>query len=690
MFSLSNISKSYKTGDSVNKVLEGINISFPDTGLISILGKSGSGKSTLLNIIGLLEKPDSGELTLDGRKLTSLKRNEIDDYRNMEVSFVYQHFNLLEDRSTLENIIIPMMLGGEKEGDAEKKAKQKLKEFGIEGLASKKVSLLSGGEKQRISLIRATSNEPRIILADEPTGALDKRNGEFVMQVLKKESRTKLVILVSHNEELVRRYSDRIITLKEGKINNDEVIASIDSSKSEPKKQRRKKIDSKWSIKSFTYNLKKNSFKNAVMLLSGIIGYAFLLCSLGFYNGSLEASSKQRSNYLDYTVARVSKQTKITIEGSPMSLLKTSRPSKEEVGEKIVSEVPDIKVKNDYGYFLPGSLSCKVNGFPYSGISFSPIMDMSLRDRSKNFIIEGECPNGDSLEYCLVNEAFSKEVGGEAIGKRIDVFEEMSVEYGGVSDEISLSLSFLVVGIVDEFSFLSTPKVFYSYKAFEARMERSKLENISLAGEEINVASLVSSASEESPYAASSYLLFGSESSMEKLKNISKTLSNEGLTISSAPFEIMDSFTQLANAFSSSLLPFAIMEVVGIVFVLSILAYASFVERKKDIAIIMALGARRRYLFEMYASEPLFVGLLSSIFALLVSYPLSRFLSSLIERKFGIVGLLQIPYASLFGIPGLLILLSVLLGGIIIPLIGGGLPLSKALNEGVLEVLRDE
>lgn len=221
MVKVENVIKQYgKNGHTI--ALNGISLQFDDKGLISILGPSGCGKSTLLNLIGLLDRPSSGDIYINGISTKNLKGVDKDRIRNKEIGFIFQSYHLIPTLSLINNVILPLEIENKLASkDAKEKGINLLKKFGLGDLINKKTNELSGGQKQRVAICRALINDPNIILADEPTGALDSENSEEVLKILKEISKEKLVILVTHNEKQAYQYSDRIISLKDGKVIND-------------------------------------------------------------------------------------------------------------------------------------------------------------------------------------------------------------------------------------------------------------------------------------------------------------------------------------------------------------------------------------------------------------------------------------------------------------------------------------
>ena len=228
MLEIKNLCKTYKTkGGVVVKALDDVSIKFPETGMVFLLGKSGSGKSTLLNVTGGLDTPDSGEIIIKGRNSKTFSGSDFDSYRNTFIGFIFQEYNILNEFNIEQNISLALQLQG-KRNDKEA-VDNILKQVDLEGYGKRKPNTLSGGQKQRIAIARALIKNPEIIMADEPTGALDSNTGKQVFDTLKKLSETKLVIIVSHDRDFAEIYGDRIIELADGKIIKDVTKEVVDA-----------------------------------------------------------------------------------------------------------------------------------------------------------------------------------------------------------------------------------------------------------------------------------------------------------------------------------------------------------------------------------------------------------------------------------------------------------------------------
>ena len=323
MLELKNIKKSYKIGEIRQEVLKGIDIKFRDNEFTSILGSSGSGKTTLLNIIGGLDKYDSGELIIDGVSTKNYNDRDWDSYRNYRVGFIFQSYNLIMHQTILSNVEIALTLTGVSKQERKRRAIDALTKVGLKEHINKKPNQLSGGQMQRVAIARALVNNPEIILADEPTGALDSKTSVQIMDLLKEIASDKLVIMVTHNPELAKDYSTRIIELKDGKIIDD----------SNPCKKKEEKVSEKvikktsmslFSALSLSFNnlltKKGRTFLTAFAGSVGIIGIALVLALSngvrGYINDMQNSSSGNQAISIKNTRTETmdSKDVKINTE----------------------------------------------------------------------------------------------------------------------------------------------------------------------------------------------------------------------------------------------------------------------------------------------------------------------------------------------------------------------------------------
>lgn len=218
LIKLIDITKDYKSEDITTKVLKGISLTVRKGDFIAITGRSGSGKSTLMHILGVLDTPTNGTYILNGINVSKLKEDELAFIRNKEIGFVFQSFNLLARATALENVILPSIYAGVSETERTQKAKLMLKNLGLEDKISNKPNQLSGGEQQRVAIARALINDPELILADEPTGNLDTKSGEDVINILKNlNSKGKTIVLITHELEIAKQ-ANKVIHIEDGKL----------------------------------------------------------------------------------------------------------------------------------------------------------------------------------------------------------------------------------------------------------------------------------------------------------------------------------------------------------------------------------------------------------------------------------------------------------------------------------------
>lgn len=271
MLQLKDIVKKYNTGGTEVEVLKKVNISFRESEFVSILGASGSGKTTLLNIIGGLDNYTSGDMLLMGRSTKEFTDRDWDSYRNGTIGFVFQSYNLIGHLSVIENVKLALSISGESNKENDIKAKKVLEDVGLGEHLHKKPNQLSGGQMQRVAIARALVTNPKVILADEPTGALDSKTSVQIMELIKEISKEKLVIMVTHNPELARKYSDRIVSVKDGEIIED-TKPYIEQEGNNGYELKKTAMAFSSAIKSSFKNLLTKKFRSLMTVVASSIG----------------------------------------------------------------------------------------------------------------------------------------------------------------------------------------------------------------------------------------------------------------------------------------------------------------------------------------------------------------------------------------------------------------------------------
>lgn len=299
MIQLKDINKTYTAGDTVVKALNNININFREKEFVSILGPSGCGKTTLLNILGGLDRYDYGDIVVNGTSTKQFKDKDWDAYRNHYIGFVFQSYNLIPHLSIVENVELALSIGGTNKKNKRKMALDALEKVGLKAQAKKRPNQLSGGQMQRVAIARAIVNNPEIILADEPTGALDSETSVQVMDILKEISKEHLVIMVTHNKELADKYSTRVINLLDGNLVGDSSPFTIEENKDVKQTKKNKSAMSIFTAFSLSFkNLMSKIGKTLLVSFAGSIGIIGIALVLAVSTGLNSYIASMQSNAL--------------------------------------------------------------------------------------------------------------------------------------------------------------------------------------------------------------------------------------------------------------------------------------------------------------------------------------------------------------------------------------------------------
>lgn len=332
LLKLNNIKKDYVAGDSVVHALKGINLSFRESEFVSILGPSGCGKTTLLNIIGGLDHYSDGDLIIDNVSTKKYSDRDWDTYRNHRIGFIFQSYNLIPHQTILENVELALNISGVDKNERVTKAKKALDEVGLKNQYNKKPNQLSGGQCQRVAIARALVNEPDILLADEPTGALDTKTSIQIMELIKEIANKRLVIMVTHNPELAMQYSTRIIRLLDGEVvddsnplkENEEVVPIIEN------KSKKSKLGFWSSFRLSARNLRSKIKRTAMVCFAGSIGIIGVASVLAVSNGVQGYINSMQNDMLS--------GNPITIDEETMDLSKLMELANESTKQEIVKK----------------------------------------------------------------------------------------------------------------------------------------------------------------------------------------------------------------------------------------------------------------------------------------------------------------------------------------------------------------
>lgn len=344
MIKITNLKKIYSDNEKSFVALNDINLDFPSIQFVSILGPSGCGKTTLLNCIGGLDSFTSGDIEIDGLSLKEMTEAQKNSYRNNYIGFVFQNYYLIPQLSLIDNIKIALSVRDYPKEEIEKKAIEAIKLVSMEEFKNKKPNQISGGQAQRIAIARALVNNPKVIIADEPTGALDSNNSDSIMSLLKSLSKDRLVIMVTHNNELAKKYSDRIINLKDGEITSDTTFSTTIESNNVTKELKKSKLSFLMRLRIAFKNILSRKTKTILTAIAnsfGMIGIGFFLAiNLGFSNYSNNLSTASATS-LPVVVTAFNRET--SSENFSSVNASEEYPNTDEI-------YPSISVSSQYSY----------------------------------------------------------------------------------------------------------------------------------------------------------------------------------------------------------------------------------------------------------------------------------------------------------------------------------------------------
>lgn len=664
---LRNLSKIYQNKKGIaQKALSDFSVIFPNSGFICICGKSGSGKSTILNLIGLLDFPTSGEILVNNYPITKWNEKKKNLFRNRDVGIVFQHYHLLEEETVLLNIMLPMLILGSKTSSAKEDAITLLKGINFpENLYEKRCADLSGGEKQRVAILRSLINNPKILLADEPTGALDEKNAHLVMDIIKKASRNRLVILISHNRELISEYADRIITIQDGKLQSNQIIKEENNGLPFIKPSKKPK-HYYWTNALSKTNLKKGIKRNLLGTIALWLSLTFSLLISGFSNGTNHVLNQETFNQFDYGCLTICKETTNKIEGSPLSIVQQMRPTEE--------EMKNIDFINK-SFFVENNLDSLTNNTSFSygkkkleNITYCPIYSFDEKIVDTNLIATGVMPKTDNLFEIMINDK-CEELMKDEIASQLHV--SMNYEYyyytqnkknPTIFDNWIFDFDVSIAAVVDELDFLSTPKIYYSYVALKEFAMKTIMTNRSnYEGFDISWFDLINDCPNNDQVSCYSYRLFLRDIREKEKMSLFTSAIEPPLSIYSGALTISKALYNLVDAATIGMELFLVLALVGTSLILGIISFSNFTFDRRKIAILRSLGCSQSEVLDIYGTESLVLGFSSVLFSLFLSPLLSKIANWILFEFTNFNNLIQIPFMSFLGIPFFLPILIILL-----------------------------
>lgn len=421
MLQLKDIVKQYGSGDNMVTALNGVNITFRESEFVSILGHSGCGKTTLLNIVGGLDHYTSGDLIINGVSTKEYKDRDWDAYRNHSIGFIFQSYNLIPHQSVLANVELALTISGVSKSERKKRAEEALKKVGLETQMHKKPNQLSGGQMQRVAIARALINNPDILLADEPTGALDSETSIQVMELLKEIAKDKLVIMVTHNPELAEQYSTRIVRIKDGELTSDSNPYNAESDKPKEAKKQRVSMSFFTAVALSLNNLLTKKGRTLLTAFAGSIGIIGIALILSLSTGINE--------YIDQVQEE-------TLSSYPLSIMRESADTGEVLSAMMgQSEKSDSTGKDENTVYSNTSMYDLFNTLNSSAKQINNMA--KFKEFVENSDVIKERSNAVSYSYDIQMPIFSEDENGTIVKSDINDLYAKALGYDKIASENS-------------------------------------------------------------------------------------------------------------------------------------------------------------------------------------------------------------------------------------------------------------
>lgn len=691
---LKNIEKRFKIDKTTDfSALNAISLGFNKGEFVSVLGPSGCGKSTLLNIIAGLDMPTSGELLIDAKSTNKYKEKDWDYYRKNNIGFVFQQFNLIEHLSALENVELVMTLTGIKKQERRKRALDLLEQVGIESNHAMHLpSQLSGGQKQRVAIARALANDPDIILADEPTGALDTKTGLQIMELLKSIAKDKLIIMVTHNQKLAFDYSSRVIRILDGTIQSDEQVREVITNENKGiLKKKNKAMPFREALKLSFRNMKKKIGRVAITAIAGSIGIAGISLVLGLSNGANIFIDEQVVKFGTSNVITVSKVEK----NKKKELVNVSDPKKFDFikDNKDVSNIRPKIPKTGSWMFDKKIVDTETNA----------LASTNQLGYLEEFLI-GRLPKEGKNEL-IINKATARlmmDIKGDDTDKtKYETILNSKVTLDLASSGFMGTKDFKVVGIVDEID-VDQGFLYYNYQDMKTFFKDTKMFNQSIY--DLTMKKVTDyEVTIKDPNKLKSVNDWILDHSNDKASNSGVHVSvgagtsmggQEGFSVASFALVFQMALNTIINIAQIVMIAFLIIALIVSSILIAIVLFSSVLERKTEIGILKAVGARKKDIMRVFQSEAILLGLFSGLIGIFVSFALVPLAENIVNKftEYNVSGIIQIPLTGqMFGmtIPFLPLIILVLISTVV-AFIAGYLPSRRATKMQVIDALRDE
>lgn len=619
MYTLKNISVSYKINDDCNYlVLNNISCSFPNKGIVFIVGKSGCGKTTLLNLLEGNQKPTEGEVYYQNKRLSSFSKREITNYRKYEIGILFQSYNLIDNLTVYENLLIACSI----KNVNIKQIDNLLSKFDLNYLKNRSIDVLSGGEKQRIAFLRCIISEPNVLLCDEPTGAIDEANSLLIMNFLREYSKSHLVIVVTHDTELIK--NDRKIILKDGKItekfhfNNEQII-----------KRNIPHFTSRKHIKILRRRLfHVNKLKNILFFISLAFSLIFTFVSISLYFGIKNQKGTLEFKFLNSNIFEISNIISSNNDDSVLQIVKKERPTFSNIKINFDKYFNNYLITYSFNYFLNGENEVYIE-------------DEKINDYKLKFY--NLLPFNDPI---VVNDIFyDKYIYKNGANKSLKIILNQTFkftyfnnnEYKEIDEDFIFEENFVINNFFREFRYLNNPTIFINIEFFENYLKNQTCEKIN---REIisnyNWLNLVENAknNEDLSGFCLNLILFSKEDILKMHKIINQlTTQKSQLEISSFSYTISKSFLEITNLLVAGLIAFTCISVFSSFSLLFFIITSFCVSERKNIAILKVLGINKQDIYKIFYSNIFRIMCFSLLSSLTLFYMVTIILNKIIDNK---------------------------------------------------------
>lgn len=718
---LINVNKKYKLSNKETfQALYDINVEFDRGELVSIVGESGSGKSTLMNLIGGLDSDYTGQIIVGNEDLSKLQEKELDKYRKNKVGFVFQSFNLISHLSILDNVTLALTLSNVGEKEKVEKATEILKRVGLENQLKKKPNQLSGGQKQRVAIARALINDPEIIIADEPTGALDSGTSMQILEILKEIADSgKLVIMVTHSEK-VASISSRVVEISDGRIiadkanenykrnsleTNEENIASTNiesenayevSYKSDTKTKKKKASKEKqnlsiWSaIRLSVHNMWASRVKNFLMSFGVAIGIGSLILMMCFSSGITDYIDDTMKSYSDPTIVTISR--KKSEDSSLMESLSFNPFTNDEIST-LKSDINNYLTEKGFDFAVDDSNLTygmqMMTMFSNAKVVYNPVGSFD-KDSSQyfddNYLKENNLPH-QSIIYMyttppyytdknIIDGKMSTSTNGIMFSKGIlDLFENKQLlNEDGTNRKVDICFTF-----TDGEG--NSTNINFDDLDLTATVDTSVMSGYLVMYVDYDyLGTLFHDYSPAVGNAFAPNVLYIKTPSEKITKAINSYLSSTQKYTGSIEEQLANMFTGMSRIIGTSLIVISCISLLVSAMMILVVLYMSVTERTKEIGVMKSIGARRKDIKRIFTSESFLIGVLSGIIGILFNFVLTVIVWITLKNT---IGLAPISYRWWYFAVAMAV-------SIIISVLSGLYPASKAAKLDPVESLRRE